>query len=573
MRGPQSALFGRNTLGGLVSVTSARPSLTGWTGRLAAPFGSAGARDVRASVSGPVAGSVALGLSFGHSERDGFTINDVTGHALDSRSANFGKAQVLWVPAPTWETRLIVSGERALDGDYALNDLGELRRNPFHVLRDFEGRTDRDIRSTTVLLRREGRRFALSSTTGYVSWTARDLTDLDYTPLPLMTRDNAEKDRQFTQEIRVASAAQAPAHLSNQVFLTWQIGVFLFTQHYAQNAINTFAPLVLSPYLAFPVSQHSPQSALVDAGLGVHGLGTLTFGEALDLTVGARVDHERKVADLRTFYDPAIAPPTHVHAERTFSDVSPQAAIAWRLGSDRMAYASVGRGFKAGGFNPASPIGSESYREERAWNAEGGVKTLWARGRLSANAAFFRINWDDMQLNVPNPAVPAQFYIANVGGARSTGVVVEVNARLRAGVDLYGAPQGDPGAFRRGKPFERHGRVGSGVAEHPGYTASMGLQALAEAWPRGSVLRIGRMWCSTGRITTDDMNRPGRTPTRSRTCAQVCRRATVHRRLGEERIRRQVCPDRLCLRKPRALRLRWRERASRTFGVTARLVF
>ena len=32
VRGPQSALFGRNTLGGLVNITSARPSLSTWTG-------------------------------------------------------------------------------------------------------------------------------------------------------------------------------------------------------------------------------------------------------------------------------------------------------------------------------------------------------------------------------------------------------------------------------------------------------------------------------------------------------------------------------------------------------------
>ncbi len=34
VRGPQSALFGRNSIGGLINVTSARPSLSGWTGSL-----------------------------------------------------------------------------------------------------------------------------------------------------------------------------------------------------------------------------------------------------------------------------------------------------------------------------------------------------------------------------------------------------------------------------------------------------------------------------------------------------------------------------------------------------------
>jgi len=54
VRGPQSALFGRNTLGGLINVTSAKPSLSGWTGSLSVPFANASSRDVRGSIAGPV---------------------------------------------------------------------------------------------------------------------------------------------------------------------------------------------------------------------------------------------------------------------------------------------------------------------------------------------------------------------------------------------------------------------------------------------------------------------------------------------------------------------------------------
>ena len=43
VRGPQSPLFGRNTLGGIVNVTTARPSMSAWTGSVIAPFGNAGA--------------------------------------------------------------------------------------------------------------------------------------------------------------------------------------------------------------------------------------------------------------------------------------------------------------------------------------------------------------------------------------------------------------------------------------------------------------------------------------------------------------------------------------------------
>ncbi len=510
VRGPQGALFGRNTLGGLVGVTSARPSLTKWAGSISVPLGNFGAREVRAGVSGPLADRVAIGIAIDRHDRDGFTTNELTGNNLDYRSATSGKAQVLWTPADNWEARVIVTGERARDGDLALNDLEALRRAPLRAARDFEGRNDRNIVSTTVLARREGQRFAFSTTTGFVRWTTRGVTDLDYTPLPLVTRDNAEEDTQFTQEIRLASAANAPARLSDAVVLKWQVGFFLFTQNYDQDAVNTFAPFLLSPFLGFPVSQHSPQSALDDVGVGVYGQGTMTFDENLDVTVGARVDHERKEAMLDTFYSPEIAPPTVVAAERSFSNVSPQVALAYRFRSGRMAYVSAGRGFKAGGFNPASPSGSEGYGEELAWHVESGVKTAWANGRVVANAAVFSIDWDDLQLNLPNPAVPGQFYIANVGAARSAGVELELSARPQSSVDLFGTLGYTHGRFTEGSFSSGLDVSGNELPSTPGYTGTIGAQYARAVGTRSGATLHGRAEAVFyGAFPYDDANTEG----------------------------------------------------------------
>ena len=181
-----------------------------------------------------------------------------------------------------------------------------------------------------------------------------------------------------------------------------------------------------------PLSQHTPLSdarRLRRRACSVRARSP--FNDRLDLTAGARFDYEDKSATLETFYDPPIAPaprstPTRASRTSRRSSRSP-------IGSqpDKTLYATVGRGYKAGGFNSASPSGSEAYGEEHTWHFEGGAKTLWANGRVSANAAVFYIDWDDLQLNVPNPAVPAQFYITNVGGAVSKGVEVEVNAGWR----------------------------------------------------------------------------------------------------------------------------------------------
>jgi iron complex outermembrane receptor protein len=477
VRGPQSALYGRNSLGGVVNIVSTRPSFSGWTGTALAPFGSFGTADVRASVSGPVASNrLAIGLSGGYARRDGYTENSITGNDLDSRGASFAKAQALWTPSSSWETRFILSHERARDGDYALQDLGSLRAQPFVAARDFEGFTHRDILAPTIIVRRTSPRVDFTSSTGFVSWETSDRTDLDYTPLPLITRANDEQSLQFTQEFRAASARDAALAVAGNVTMKWQAGLFLFTQEYDQDAANTFSPFVLSDFVPFTTVQRSPTAALDDSGVGVYGRGTFLFGSRFEGTIGLRADHESKSALLETSFEPMIAPPTVVDQEKSFTDVSPQFTAAYHVSSAQMVYGTAARGFKAGGFNAASPAGGEAYDPEHSWNYEVGIKTLLGSSRVSLNGSLFFIDWDDLQVYLPNPAVPAQFFVDNAGAASSKGVELELNARVLQGCDFFAGFGYTNARFRDGS-FSG----GMDVADHklpntPDYTANAGGQ-------------------------------------------------------------------------------------------------
>ena len=503
VRGPQSSLFGRNTLGGLVNVLSARPSLSAWTGRVVAPFGNFSSREVRASVAGPLASTVGLSLAIGHDERDGFTTNSVTGRKVDDRDATFGKAQLLWAPSHRWEARLIVSGERDRDGDYALHDLASLRANPFTVARDFEGRQDRDVATGTLVVKRVGERFSATSTTGVVNWKTADVTDLDYSPVPFLTRENTEEATQFTQEFRLASA---PVRLSDSASLAWQAGVFGFTQDYEQDAVNTFGA-ALPPFFApFPVRLHNPKGTIDEFGLAAFGNATLTLNSRFDVSLGARADRERKTADLSTFFDPSFGPPATVESEKKWTNVSPSASLAYRMNDSHMIYASGSRGFKAGGFNPTAPPGASTYDEEHTWNAEGGLKTTWANGRVRANAALFYIDWTDLQLNLPIPG--GSFYISNVGGATSRGVELEVTARAADGVDVFGSF-----GYTRARFSDGSTSMGADVSDNkvpftPDYTGSLGIQVSRNV--RQNLLAFGRaeLVCR-GSFQYDDANTQG----------------------------------------------------------------
>lgn len=476
VRGPQSPLFGRNTLGGIVNVTSARPSTAKWTGSVIAPFGDFGAKEVRGNVSGPLGDKAAMSFAVGKQQREGYTVNRATGHDLDFRDGTFAKAQLMLTPNANWQARVIYSHERNRDGDYALGDLNAIRATPFQVMRDFEGFTNRDINATTVSLRGTGLNLSIQATTGFVKWNTEDETDLDYTPLPLAMRSNTEDDFQFTQELRLSSPENAPLRLSDTLTLKWQGGVEFFNQNYEQLAVNSLSPFVLSPQIPFPVAQTSPESAIDSSGFGLFGHGTVSFNERTDFIAGLRFDHEQSDAVLNSYFTPAIAPASRVAAKNSFSDVSPQFAVAYRPAPDTSLYASVSRGFKAGGFNPAALPGREAYDEEHAWHVEGGVKSTFAGGKASASAAVFQIKWDDMQLNVPNPFVPLQFYIANVGRAHSRGLELDLTARPHPSVDVFTSFGYTSAYFRDGTMAAGVNVGGNKLPYTPGYTALIGTQ-------------------------------------------------------------------------------------------------
>ncbi|MBM3778873.1 MAG: TonB-dependent receptor [Acidimicrobiia bacterium] len=505
IRGPQSALFGRNTVGGVISVASRTPSLTEWTGSLDAPFGNYGSREARLSASGPlVADRVAIGLAAGYAGRDGFSVNDATGRSIDDRAASYGKVQMLWTPNTSWHARLLVSGERARDGDYPLKDLRTLRQDPYSAPRNFDGSTERDVVAPTFLLSYTSPGLTVSSTTGVVRWTTHDTTDLDYGVLPLIVRTNEERSLQVTQEVRLASPQASPLRLSDTVTMAWQAGMSLFTQRYDQDAVNAFAPFVLSPFLPLPANQHSPVASLDDSGVGAYGQGTWTVNERVDLSVGARVDRENKDADIRTFFDPPIAPPTRVEADASFTHVSPRVSAGFRVGPTARVYATVAQGYKAGGFNATSPLGREAYDEETSWNYEGGVKTTWLDRRLSLTAAVFRIDWRDLQVNLPSPQRPAQFFIDNAGGATSSGLEVEAAARPAPGLDLFGSLGYTRATFNDGTTSSGVPVGGNVLPYTPDFTANVGAQYTRQAggvevFVRGDVT-------ATGEFAYDDFN-------------------------------------------------------------------
>lgn len=475
VRGPQGALFGRNTVGGLINLTSRRPELRYWRASAEGTVGEYDLFDTTLGVSGPLVEQM-LGLSLygGYAERDGYTINELSGDDIDARRARFGKAQLLLTPDERWEFRLIMAGERDRDGDYALHDLAALRARPHRAARDFEGFTARDVWMPTLQAGYQGEAFDFRSITGYVRWETLDETDLDYSPLPLATRRNREEMDQWTQELIFSSPKERPLVLSETATLSWLAGGFCFQSDYGQHAYSDLAPGVGAPIAL----RNGAVSDLEDWGAGAYGQVTLTLRERLRLTAGLRWDYEAKDAVLTSYVDPVV-PASTIRPGKNYDRFSPQAAVAYEFIPELITYAAVAGGYKAGGFNPQSPPGRESFGEETSWNYELGCKGRLLENRLSYGLALFYTEWEDLQLN--QPLGLGQFYIDNAGAAVAKGVELQADYYLSKHLSLYGSVGWLDAEFSAGAREGGRSVGGNRVPFSSDYTAFLGARWNADA--------------------------------------------------------------------------------------------
>jgi iron complex outermembrane recepter protein len=107
-------------------------------------------------------------------------------------------------------------------------------------------------------------------------------------------------------------------------------------------------------------------------------------------------------------------------ASDSWSDWSPRFVVDYHFTDDLMGFASLAKGYKAGGFN-ALQIGSE-FDNEDVWNAEVGIKHALPQARLAYNVSVFHYRYDNRQsIRLDNTSTIPRFVI-DTGDVEAYGV-------------------------------------------------------------------------------------------------------------------------------------------------------
>ena len=133
---------------------------------------------------------------------------------------------------------------------------------------------------------------------------------------------------------------------------------------------------------------------------------------------------------------------------RNTNDLMPELSVQWHAAEDLMVYAKWGQSAKSGGFNAAQrnlpTVFNPEYGDEQATGYEVGFKSRWLGNRAELNAALFRTEFDDLQVNSflvatsPSGAAIVTSVINNAAQTVSQGLEVDGRWAVAEGL-LIGA--------------------------------------------------------------------------------------------------------------------------------------
>ena len=493
LRGPQSTLYGRNTMGGLMNVYTLSPMQ--WQGtRLLAEMASHVSLKFGASHYAKVNDHLGIAGGIYYTSSNGQYKNEYNGKKCDWERQGSGRVKLVWQPSSTLTLSNTLSASLSRQGGYPYEwvETGKIAYNDTCFYR-------RTSVMDGLTVTKHFDRWSLASITSYQYIDDNMTLDQDFTTLPYFTLTQARREHAVTQEVvaRGESMHNAQYTMHNEAAPTvnyrWLVGAFGFYRRYRMDAPVTFKDIGISALIEDHINQLNPYYPVVwDSRSFVLGsdFTNPTWGLALyhqssidwkrfTFTAGLRLDYEHASlnyhSETHTGYSIVESATGNVYQKndididdggslsKHFVELLPKIAVTYHLPTTGKAsiYASVSKGYKAGGFNTQMfsdvlqqrlmgilGIGAAydindivGYKPEKAWNYELGAHYESASRRFKGDLSLFYIDCRDRQMTIFPDGTTTGRIMTNAGKTRSVGAEASatVNFTDHLGMNLsYG---------------------------------------------------------------------------------------------------------------------------------------
>lgn len=443
LRGPQGTLYGASAFGGVVKYVLTPPSLTSLEGVVqvegSQTANGGGNYAVRAAVNLPLSDTWAVRLTGIRNHDDGYIDNiDSAGNVenhWNPTNTTVGRLSVLGAPTSELTLRAMVltqdinqDGSSRVDIDPTTlqpaygrlveqRDLIENYRQAFRLYSvgadyDFGFATLTGTASYQDIRSDEFQDVALfADLLGPISAAAG--MPIDRTAIP-----QSYDTQKSTAELRLISPA-------NHDF-EWLAG-FFYTQEKNDSLTNISGYLngVFVPFDFFTLNQPTTYQEFTG-----YADATYYFTPRLDAQIGARLTHNEQT--VTQFSSGVLGGPNEAAPDVDNTVGTYLATLRFHFDDKNMAYARAASGYRPGGPNlvipdpvTGKPAGTASFKPDKLWNYELGVKLEPARWLLVDTSVFY-IDWKDIQLQGISNGLGI---FENGGKATSKGVETSVEVR------------------------------------------------------------------------------------------------------------------------------------------------
>ena len=458
IRGAQSTLFGRNTAGGAINITTLSP-LNFQGKRLALECGNG--NDLRFKAAHYAAPTREFGWSagffFNHS--DGFFTNSLTGDKCDGGDTGALRLRAQWLPSDGWSIDNTLSAGYGNEGGWGYHSYDAKSATLHPIAYNEECYYRRFNVSDGLVVKRFTDSYTFSSVSGYQYIDDKMHLDNDFLPLDYFTMEQAQREHSFTQEFVVKSRDGSSFRRVAGIFAFYKQMDMSAPVNFREEGIKN---LILDKLPADFSIKEERFTIASDFEIPTYGAAAYTqvgfsLG-AFDIDAGARIDYEHSSMhyDSRSLVHYTLKDvceerplPTRFNGRTSVSALEflPGISVMYRHRHGNL-YASVRRGFKAGGFNTqifsdilrnmmiydflgvSKEVSASAtrYKPEVNLNYELGGHFSLLDDNLNLSAALFYISCTDQQVTIMSGAGRM---MSNAAESRSWGV--ELSARYSAG--------------------------------------------------------------------------------------------------------------------------------------------
>ncbi len=500
LRGPQGTLYGQNTEGGLIRMYSRNPmSYQGTDVYLS--IGTAFYRNIELSHYDKVSDQLAFSLAAFYNGQNGFFENATTGDRADVINETGGKFRLVYQPTNRLKFDYLADYQYVRQNGFPYGIMNNDTNDTYDPSTNRQGNYRRNIFNTALTTTYRADAFDINYTASYQYLKDYMLMDIDYMPQDFMHMEESQFQNATTHELVFKGTKPSRWH--------WTVGGFGSFQWMKTNApvffdaeMNAFLSKTITDYayygmlrsMAARMGMAAAEAMIARAGgcnidmriepipglfrtpmtnLAVFHQSDFDITERLTAMIGLRYDYSYTSIDYKTsalatlsedvmgvHVDASVSSMLNQEENSHFDQLLPKFGLTYKLNGGSNIYATVTKGYRAGGFNfqmfsdilqtelqsSAQSARGElviehdeqaydniretiAYKPETSWNYEVGTHLNLFNNQLQLDLAAYYMQIRNQQLSVFAGTYGFGRMMVNAGRSYSCGIELSLRGK------------------------------------------------------------------------------------------------------------------------------------------------